>query len=200
MKLNAAQIKAMESGADLAAIMALATTPEDATITATAAVVVPTTTAPAVVVPATTPVDATVTTPAVTTPVDAATVPTVLASVHEGVVSALNAQMAAVNASLASAQAEVQSLKAASANVEGLTSIVRGILSNKIVALGGAAETADTFNASNIVAEYARIDEQFKTKFKAGGVAATASPVPVETTPQKANPVDAAIMQFTIQS
>lgn len=199
--MNKAQIRAAEAGADAATIAALATTPDDAAITA--AVVVPAATTPAVVVPTTAPVDAAVTTPIVPAPVPAIvenTAPTVLASVHEGVVSALNAQMATVNATLAAAQAEVVTLKAAAANTDALTTIVRQVLGNKIVALGGSASTADTFNAGNIAAEYARVDALFKDKFKAGGVAATASPVPVETTPQKANPVDAAIMQFTIQS
>jgi hypothetical protein len=204
--MNKAQIRAAEAGADAATIAALATTPDDATITAT--VTVPAATVPAVVVPTTTaPVDAaTQALPVVTVPNTPATAfventaPTVLASVHEGVVSALNAQMATVNATLAAAQAEVQTLKASVASTEALTTIVRQVLGNKIVALGGSASTADTFNSTNIAAEYSRVDALFKDKFKAGGVAATASPVPVETTPQKASPVDAAIQQFTIPS
>lgn len=196
--MNKAQIRAAEAGADAATIAALATTPDDAVITA--AVVVPAATTPAVVVPTTAPVDAAITAPVVNAPVVENTAPTVLASVHDGVVSALNAQMATVNATLAAAQAEVVTLKAASANTDALTTIVRQVLGNKIVALGGSASTADTFNASNIAAEYARVDALFKDKFKAGGVAAVASPVPVETTPQKASPVDAAIQQFTIPS
>jgi hypothetical protein len=60
------------------------------------------------------------------------------------------------------------------------------------VALGGNAEASASMDAVSVVAEYARVTETFNTKFKVGGVAATAQASEKRTV---ISPLQAAMIQ-----
>lgn len=121
----------------------------------------------------------------------AATKPTV--ATPDPVVTHLTAQLAASNEAVTAAKIEAASYKAAAESVEGLLAIARASLGNLYVAFNGSAATAETFNASTIVAEHARMSAQFKEKFRVGGVAVT--PKPQESAP---DPVAQAVISYHI--
>ncbi len=99
------------------------------------------------------------------------------ASVDEGaVVSLLRTQLAEKDTALLQANVELAKIRDKhtefAAVVDSLASIVAKSLSNLSVALGGTAIDASTMPHASLVVEHNRLSEQFKTKFKAGGVAA----------------------------
>lgn len=99
------------------------------------------------------------------------------ASVDEGaVVSLLRTQLAEKDTALLQANVELAQIRTKhtefAAVVDSLASIVAKSLSNLSVALGGTAIDASTMPHASLVVEHNRLSEQFKTKFKAGGVAA----------------------------
>lgn len=200
MKLNEAQKKAVAAGSSMEVILALATT-DGIEAEAPAAAPAATAPAPAVTAPAATETPAPATSAATPAPATEAssTVASISAAVHEGIVANMQSQLTAANAALAEAKLTAQTLQAAASQTESLVGIVRGVLSARLVALGNPADSAAAFNASNIGAEFERVEGLFKEKFKAGGVAATASPVSTPVTPQS-NPIAADIQRFTIPS
>lgn len=198
MKLNEAQKKAVAAGSSIEVVMALATTDgiDASEGTVTTPVVAPVVAAPVAETPAPT-------TPAADAPapvVEAATVPTISAAVHEGIVANMQAQLTTATTALAEAKLTAQTYQAAASQVDDLVGIVRGVLNSRLVALGSPADSAAAFNASNIGAEFERVEGLFKEKFKAGGVAATASPVSTPVSTQRNDPIAADIKRFTIPS
>lgn len=200
MKLNEAQKKAVAAGSSMEVILALATT-DGIEAAAPAAAPAATAPAPAITAPAATETPAPATSAATPAPATEAssTVASISAAVHEGIVANMQSQLTAANADLAVAKLTAQTFQAAALQTESLVGIVRGVLSARLVALGNPADSAAAFNASNIGAEFERVENLFKEKFKAGGVAATASPVSTPVTPQS-NPIAADIQRFTIPS
>ncbi len=163
MKLNAAQIAALASGASAEAVASLATVdpavvePTAEQVAAAAAAAAP---APVVAVPVPAPVAAIVPAPEAPNPL----------------IAHLTTQLAEANTSLIAAKVEAGAFKAAADAQEGLMAIARSSLGKMNVALGGSAEAAQTFSATTIVAEHARVTDVFQAKFKVGGAAAVASP------------------------
>lgn len=198
MKLNEAQKKAVLAGSDLEVILALATTDgiDASEGTVTTPVVAPAVTAPAAETSAPA---ASAAAPAPATEASA-NVPSISAAVHEGIVANMQAQLTTATAALAEAKLTAQTLQAAAGQTETLVGIVRGVLNSRLVALGSPADSAAAFNASNIGAEFERVEGLFKEKFKAGGVAAAASPVSTPVTTQSNDAIAADIQRFTIPS
>ena len=108
-------------------------------------------------------------------------------------VAHLTAQLATTNDALLAAKLEAASFKSAADAQDGLLAIARASLGNMYIAFNGQAATAETFSATTIVAEHARMTTQFKDKFRPGGVAQPAKP---ETKPVE--PLAAAMSQFHI--
>lgn len=176
MKLNAAQLAALATGASPEVIASLAVAPkanpagnpaadvaapaagaatDESGAAAPAAGAATTTAPPAAVVPAET----------------AGTAP-----IQSELVTHLNAQIAAKDEALIAAKVEAAAYKAQAAAVDGLVDTLRAALGEKLVALGSSAEAAAGHTAATIAAEYARVDTVFKKMFRVGGVAAVASP------------------------
>lgn len=95
--------------------------------------------------------------------------------------------LAVVQGMLTTAQAEVATLKLAASGLEAkikasddalkpFAEIARASVKNMIVALNaGGADKVATMSNTELLAEHTRLADMFKTKFKAGGVAATAN-------------------------
>ena len=66
------------------------------------------------------------------------------------------------------------------ASVTPLVDIAAKSISNMQIALGGSAYVASA-SADAVVADHVRVSEQFKSKFKVGGVAAVSADTPNET-------------------
>jgi hypothetical protein len=197
MKLNAAQLAALATGATPEVIASLATAPEanppgnpaaadpaaapgadDAAAAAAAAAA-----ATGAATPAAPPAEGTgIASPA------AAAAPSEL-------VAHLQAQLTEKDAALIAARVEVEGFKAQAAAVDGLVGALRAVIGEKLVALGGSADIAAGYTATNIVAEHARIDGVFKTQFRVGGVAAAATPEDKSTVKAELDPMLAATMQ-----
>lgn len=176
-RLNKAQLAALAAGATEAEIAALATAPDPvdaaagAGTTAAAAVAEPEatgTTAAAAAAEGGDDGDATTAEPAaaaVAAPAD-----------QSALVAHLQAQLADKDSALIAAKVEVETFKAQAAAVDGLVSTLRAAIGDRLVALGGSADIAAGYTATNIAAEYSRIDTIFKAQFRVGGVAAVAAP------------------------
>lgn len=189
MKYNAAQLALIAAGATPEAILAAATTE-------TLEPVVPPVVAP--VVDATAPVVPPVVAPVVdavapVAPVVAAVTAPAAPALPDPVVAHLTAQLTASQEAVTAAKIEAAAFKDAAGAVEGLLAIARSSLGNLYVAFNGTAATADTFSATTIVAEHARMAAQFKEKFRVGGVAST--PKPQESAP---DPVAQAVISYHI--
>lgn len=76
------------------------------------------------------------------------------------------------NIKVARLEEQVAEMSAAHA---GLLDIAAKSISNMNVAMNGAMFKADGLQATAVLAEHARVSEQFQSKFKAGGVAAVSS-------------------------
>lgn len=155
--LTEAQLAALAAGATLEAVTANTVT---AVITPVAAAAVEpvVTTEPAAV------------TAAVTSAATTTSEPTALSVVQAQLITANDALVASkVEAATFKAQAEAQKV-----THDGLLAIARAAIGKMNVALGGSAETVAALDASSAIAEYSRISEVFTSKFKVGGVAATA--------------------------
>ena len=76
------------------------------------------------------------------------------------------------NIKVARLEEQVAEMSAAHA---GLLDIAAKSISNMNVAMNGAVFKADGLQATAVLAEHARVSEQFQSKFKAGGVAAVSS-------------------------
>ena len=59
-----------------------------------------------------------------------------------------------------------------------MSQVVAKAVNNMQVALGGSTLDLSAMSPSALVAEHARVSEQFVTKYKAGGVAAVSSEAP----------------------
>jgi hypothetical protein len=92
------------------------------------------------------------------------------------IVAFLQSQLADAQEALMNAKVENASLKAkateTSATYEGLMSVARASVGKLSVALGGSATAAAALNATEILAEHARLETTFKEQYKVGGVAA----------------------------
>jgi signal peptide peptidase SppA len=93
-------------------------------------------------------------------------------------ITLLQAQLATANEAVISARVENSNLTAKVASIqathEGLLTIARTAVANMAVPLGGSADVANNYDASTVIAEHAKLRESFLSKFKVGGVAATA--------------------------
>lgn len=111
-------------------------------------------------------------------------------------VEVLTSQLAAANDALVASKVETATLKAQvethKVTHDGLLAIARSAVGRMSVALGGNSEISANLDAVTVVAEYARITEVFNTKFKVGGVAATAQATEKRAT---ISPLQAAMIQ-----
>lgn len=93
----------------------------------------------------------------------------------------LNEQLRAAQNDLVEAKVEARQVSAKLVELEAvigpMSQVVAKTVNNMQVALGGSALDLSTVSPSALVAEYARVSEQFANKFKAGGVAAVSSNV-----------------------
>lgn len=96
-----------------------------------------------------------------------------------GLVAYLQTQVAAKDADLLKANIELDKLRSqlteAKATHDGLLAIARDSVGKMKVALGGSADAAAAMSATEVLAAHAETVDVFKTKFKVGGVAATAT-------------------------
>lgn len=94
-------------------------------------------------------------------------------------VQLLNSQAAAKDEALLQSNIKVARLEEQVAEMSaahaGLLDIAAKSISNMNVAMNGAMFKADGLQATAVLAEHARVSEQFQSKFKAGGVAAVSS-------------------------
>lgn len=101
------------------------------------------------------------------------------AKADTGLVAYLQSQVAAKDADLLKANIELDKLRAqmaeANATHQGLLAIARDSVGKMKVALGGSADAAAAMSATEVLAAHAETADVFKTKFKVGGVAATAT-------------------------
>lgn len=201
MKLNAAQIAALATGASPEVIASLATAPEanppgnpaaadpaaapgadDAAATAAAQAAASGAATPAEGIGGAAPAAAAA--PAITD--------------QSAIVAHLQTELASKDAALIAAKVEVETFKAQAASVDGLVATLRTAIGEKLVALGGSADGAAGFSASNIAAEYTRVDTIFKGQFRVGGVAATAAPETKPNTKAEINPMFAAAVENSL--
>lgn len=103
------------------------------------------------------------------------------------VVNLLQTQLSAKDKDLLEANVKLaeqsRQLAEVQATFDGLLTIARTAVSHLSVALGGSAEAGNTLGAAQALAEHARLAEQFKRKFKSGGVAAVDAAQNKTTTP-----------------
>ena len=71
--------------------------------------------------------------------------------------------------------------------------IARAAVGKMAVALGGSAEASANLDAASVIAQYAQTEATFNSKFKVGGVAATAQAT-VKAEPAM-SPLDLAMIQ-----
>ena len=94
-------------------------------------------------------------------------------------VQLLSAQLKEKDADLIQAHIKIAKLEEASAEASAsqgpLMQIAAQSVSNMSIAMNGPAYKAEGNNAAQVLAEHARLSEQFTAKFKAGGVAAVVS-------------------------
>lgn len=113
---------------------------------------------------------------------------------------ALQVDLAAANVKLTEAQAAVDAGKQAAIDagktIEALAAIVSAATKSMMLALGSKTEGLEALSATDLVAKHAEVSGVFKTKFKAGGVAATSAETTGEQKPKvSVNPLFAAIVQ-----
>lgn len=135
--------------------------------------------APADAAPA--PADATPEEPAAPATADAApaTQAAPVAAAEDPVATAqvdlLKGQLAEANKVLMANAVELAQLKASTekfeASLAGLRTVATAAVAHLRIALGGSRDGLDALTHEQLVAEHANLDAQFKTKFKAGGVA-----------------------------
>jgi signal peptide peptidase SppA len=110
--------------------------------------------------------------------------------------SMLTAQLATASDALVASKVETATLKTQvetqKVTHDSLLAIARAAVGKMSVALGGNAEASASMDAVSVVAEYARVTETFNTKFKVGGVAATAQASEKRTV---ISPLQAAMIQ-----
>lgn len=174
-KLNAAQLAAIEAGADAAQILALAEsdateqtelTPEQKAL-ATAAIAADKAEAEAKAA------------------ADKLAADTAIANAAkpDAVVQHLMTQLQAANESVTAAKIEAAGYKAAAEQQEALLTIARSAVGKLSVALGGSLEASTSMDTKTVVNEHARLSALFVEKFRAGGVALATKPNKAEVVP-----------------
>ena len=119
------------------------------------------------------------------------------------VVVSLKAELSASQVAVTEAQAAVSTLtaelEALKATTASMHDIVLSIVTNMTVALGGKKDTHATLTSAELAAEYPKTSQLYASKFKVGGVAATA-PIEEKPTPKNVvpfNPMFAALSKST---
>lgn len=107
-------------------------------------------------------------------------------------VSLLQSQLAAANDKVVAQAVELANAKSAAekfeASLAGLRGVALAAVGNLRVALGGSKEGLEALTAEQLVAEHANLDAQFKTKFKAGGVAVRSAAAAEQPSAPAVNP------------
>ena len=89
------------------------------------------------------------------------------------------AELATAQAAVAAVQAELATAKAAAeaaqAQATALADIVMASVKSMTVALGGTSASVDATPVAELAAKHAEVSAQFKTKYRAGGVASTST-------------------------
>jgi hypothetical protein len=190
MKLNDAQLAALARGATEAEIAALADAPTTSASASAEADVAAA--AAAAAAPATG--AATATAPPAEGQPAAAAAP----AAPVDMTAQLTAQLADVNTQLVNARVEAEGFKAQVAQIEPMVAALRTVIGEKLVALGGTADLAAAYDASNIAAQFTRIDAIHKSQFRVGGVSAVAAPENKANTKIESDPMLDAVMQNSL--
>jgi 2-oxoglutarate dehydrogenase E2 component (dihydrolipoamide succinyltransferase) len=115
--------------------------------------------------------------PVAAEPVAAEPAPAVLAPVANELVAHLQASLDKANGDILSAKMEakaaVDSMAAMKSQFDASVEIARASVRTMTVALGGKVDAVASMSAAEVLATHASVAEQFKSKFKAGPVAAT---------------------------
>lgn len=102
------------------------------------------------------------------------------------------AELATAQAAVAAVQAELATAKvaadAAQAQAAALADIVMASVKSMTVALGGTSASVDATPVAELAAKHAEVSAQFKTKYRAGGVASTSAVAQKATTPAASMP------------
>lgn len=102
------------------------------------------------------------------------------------------AELATAQAAVAAVQAELATAKAAAeaaqAQATALADIVMASVKSMTVALGGTSASVDATPVAELAAKHAEVSAQFKTKYRAGGVASTSATAQKATTPAASMP------------
>ena len=102
------------------------------------------------------------------------------------------AELATAQAAVAAVQAELATAKAAAdaaqAQATALADIVMASVKSMTVALGGTSASVDATPVAELAAKHAEVSAQFKTKYRAGGVASTSAVAQKATTPAASMP------------
>lgn len=102
------------------------------------------------------------------------------------------AELATAQAAVAAVQAELATAKvaanAAQAQATALADIVMASVKSMTVALGGTSASVDATPVAELAAKHAEVSAQFKTKYRAGGVASTSAVAQKATTPAASMP------------
>lgn len=102
------------------------------------------------------------------------------------------AELATAQAAVAAVQAELATAKAAAeaaqAQATALADIVMASVKSMTVALGGTSASVDATPVAELAAKHAEVSAQFKTKYRAGGVASTSATAQKVTAPAASMP------------
>lgn len=104
----------------------------------------------------------------------------------------VQAELATAQAAVAAVQAELATAKAvaeaAQAQATALADIVMASVKSMTVALGGTSASVDATPVAELAAKHAEVSAQFKTKYRAGGVASTSAVAQKAATPAASMP------------
>lgn len=103
------------------------------------------------------------------------------------------AELATAQAAVAAVQAELATAKvaadAAQAQAAALADIVMASVKSMTVALGGTSASVDATPVAELAAKHAEVSAQFKTKYRAGGVASTSTQASTKPVVATLNPL-----------
>lgn len=103
------------------------------------------------------------------------------------------AELATAQAAVAAVQAELATAKvaadAAQAQATALADIVMASVKSMTVALGGTSASVDATPVAELAAKHAEVSAQFKTKYRAGGVASTSTQASTKPVVATLNPL-----------
>lgn len=86
----------------------------------------------------------------------------------KGQLTTAQGELTAAKADLATANVKVADLQKVAEHHEGLLAIARGATAKMLIPLGGSKAAVDGMDAAAVIAEHARVETEFNTKFPSG--------------------------------